>query len=123
MTLGLRDWTRANEIARDWEIAGTIQQEARASTSVVEACDAFMADAEARRMSESTLKKYRVLLINKHAPEDHKKFSPSLLQFCAEAGLHFTTQITLPELTHFRGQWKDGAISGGKKLERLRAIG
>ena len=121
-TLGLRDWTRANEIARDWEIAGGIQQEARASTTVVEACDAFMADAEAQRMSESTLKKYRVLL-NKHAPEDRKKFSPSLLQYCAESGLQFTPQITLPSLDRFRAQWKDGPISGGKKLERLRAVG
>jgi integrase/recombinase XerD len=122
-TLGLRDWRRANEIARDWEIAGTIQQEARTSTPVSEAFDAFMADAEARRMSESTLKKYRVLLINNHAPEDRKKFSPSLLEFCTEVGIHFTTQITLPALDRFRAQWKDGAISGGKKLERLRAFG
>jgi integrase len=43
--------------------------------------------------------------------------------FCAEAGLQFTSQITLAALTRFRGQWKDGAISGAKKLERLRAFG
>jgi integrase/recombinase XerD len=122
-TLDLRDWTRASEIVRDWEIAGSIQQEARAGTPISEACDAFLADAEAQRLSESSLKKYRVLLINQHGPEDRKKFSPSLMQFCAEAGLQFTTQITLLELTRFRGQWKDGPISGGKKLERLRAFG
>jgi integrase/recombinase XerD len=122
-TLGLRDWTRANEIIRDWEIAGSIQPQARAGTAVGEACDAFMADVGAQRLSESSLKKYRVLLINQHGPEDSKKFSPSLLQFCAGAGLQFTTQITLTELTRFRGQWKDGPLSGGKKLERLRAVG
>ena len=122
-TLDLGDWTRANAIIRDWEIAGSIQQEERAGTSVREACDAFVADAEAQRLSASSLKKYRVLLINQHGPEKRKKFSPSLTQFCAEAGLQFTTQITLPELTRFRGQWKDGAIAGGKKLERLRAVG
>ena len=122
-TLGIRDWTRAKEITRDWEIAGTIQQESHAGTPVGEACNAFLADAEAQRLSESSLKKYRVLLINQHGPEDRKRFSPSLLQFCAEAGLQFTTQVTLPELSRFRGQWKDGAISGGKKLERLRAVG
>jgi Site-specific recombinase XerD len=44
------------------------------------------------------------------------------LQFC-EAGLQFTNQITLPELSRFRTEWKDGAISGGKKLERLRGVG
>jgi len=122
-TLGVRDWTRANTIIRDWEIAGSIQPEARAGTPVDEACDAFMADAEAQRLSESSLKKYRVLLINQHGPEERKKFSPSLLQFCAEAGLQFTTRITLPELTRFRVPWKDGPISVGKKLERLRAVG
>ncbi|MDR3699547.1 MAG: site-specific integrase [Candidatus Sulfopaludibacter sp.] len=69
------------------------------------------------------MKKYRVLLINQHTPEELKRFSPALVQFCAEAGLQFTTQITLPEITRFRAQWKDGPISGGKKLERLRAVG
>jgi integrase/recombinase XerD len=122
-TLGLRDWTRGNEIIRDWEIAGSMQEEARAGTPVGEACDAFMADAGGQRLSESSLKKYRVLLINQHGPEERKKFSPSLLQFCGEAGLLFTTQITLPQLTRFRAQWKDGPLSGGKKLERLRAVG
>jgi hypothetical protein len=46
-TLGVRDWTRANAIIRDWEIAGCIRQETRAGMPVVEACAAFMADAEA----------------------------------------------------------------------------
>jgi len=122
-TLDLRDWTRANEIIRDWEIAGTIQPQERAGVPVGEACEAFMTDVAAQRLSDASLKKYRVILINQHTPEDLKKFSPSLSQFCAEAGLQFTTQITLPELTKFRAQWKDGPISGGKKLERLRAVG
>jgi site-specific recombinase XerD len=90
---------------------------------VAEACAAFLADVEAQRLSDASLKKYRVLLINQRKPENREKHSPSLSQFCAEAGLQFTTQITLPELSRFRGQWKDGAISGGKKLERLRAVG
>jgi integrase/recombinase XerD len=122
-TLGLRDWTRANEIIRDWEIAGSIQPQERAGTPIGEACDAFMADAEAQRLSDASMKKYRVLLINQHGPEERKKFSPELLQFSVEAGLQFTSQITLPELTRLRAQWKDGPISSGKKLERLRAVG
>jgi len=122
-SLQLRDWTTAHAIMRDWEIAGKIQQEARADAPVGEGCDAFMVDAGAQRLSESSLKKYRVLLINQQGPEERKKFSPSLSQFCAEAGLQFTSQITLPALTSFRAQWKDGPISSGKKLERLRAVG
>jgi len=122
-SLKLRDWTRANAMIRDWEIGGSIQQEARSGMPVGRACDAFMADVAAQRLSESSLKKYRVLLTNQHGPEERKKFSPSLSQFCSEAGLQFTAQITLSVLTRFRAEWKDGPLSGGKKLERLRAVG
>jgi hypothetical protein len=122
-SLGIRDWTRANEIIRDWEIAGTSEPVAPSGMPVAQACEAFMADAEAQRLSESSLKKYRVLLINPRRPENPEKYSPSLLTFCVEKGNQFIHQITPTELTRFRAQWKDGATSGGKKLERLRAFG
>ena len=122
-TLGIRDWTRASEIIRDWEIGGTVQPAAPAGMPVMEACEAFLGDAEAQRLSEASIKKYRVLLVNARKGEEPDKYSPSLSVFCAETGLQFTNQITLAALTRFRGQWKDGAISGGKKLERLRAFG
>src|SRR5229473_6547436 len=63
-TLDLRDWTRASEIIRDWEIARTVQEAARAGMPVRDACEAFMADVEALRLSVASLKKYSVLLIN-----------------------------------------------------------
>src|ERR1700736_5695700 len=69
-TLDLRDWTRANEIVRDWEIAGSIQQELRAGTSVRDACDSFMSDVEAQGLSDASLKKYKVLLINQRQPKN-----------------------------------------------------
>jgi len=122
-SLCLRDWTSAHAILRDWEIAGRIQQEARADAPVNEACDAFIVDAAAQRLSDASLKKYRVLLINQHRPEEREKFSPSLLEFCAERGLQFTNQVGLPTLSDFRAQWKDGPLSGAKKLERLRVVG
>src|ERR1022692_3807218 len=61
-TLDIRDWTRAKEITRDWEIAGSIQQKAPAGMPVAEACAAFLADAAAQRLSDASLKKYRVVL-------------------------------------------------------------
>jgi len=64
-----------------------------------------------------------VLLINQRKPEARERHSPSLTEFCAEKGVQFSSQITLPVLTRFRSEWKDGAISGGKKLERLRGFG
>ena len=39
------------------------------------------------------------------------------------ASLQFTNQIALPALSDFRALWKDGPLSGAKKLERLRAVG
>src|SRR5271169_1556199 len=77
-TLNLRDWTRANEILRDWEIAGSIQPKGRVGIPVGEACGTFMADVIAQRQSEASLKKYRVLLINRRKPENVGKHSPSL---------------------------------------------
>jgi integrase/recombinase XerD len=52
-----------------------------------------------------------------------KCFHLAYMEFCAERGLQFTNQIGLPALSAFRAQWKDGALSAGKKLERLRAVG
>ncbi len=122
-SLKIKDWTRGNELIRDWEIAGTVQPEVRSGVPVREACDAFLADAEAQRLSDASLKKYRVLLINPRKPENHEKHSPSLLYFCTGAGIEFTNQITLTELSRFRSEWKDAALAGGKKLERLNAFG
>jgi integrase/recombinase XerD len=122
-SLKVRDWTRANEIIRDWEIAGSTQEAPRTETTITEACEEFMADVEAQRLSDASVKKYKVLLVNRRRPENREKHSPSLTEFCAENSIRFTSQVTLPVLTRFRGEWKDGAIAGGKKLERLRAYG
>ena len=121
-SLGLRDWTRANMIVRDWDIEGSVRQESPAA-SVGVACSAFMADAAARGLSEASLKKYRVLLINERPLSEHGKVSPSLVEFCARGGIQLISQIALCELSRFREQWKDGPLSGGKKLERLRCVG
>lgn len=122
-SLKLQNWTRAIEIIRDWEIAQTIQEEPHAGMPVQGACDGFLADLEAQRLSVASLKKYRALLINKRRPDKREEYSPSLMDFCAQTGIQFTSQLLLPELTRFRSQWKDGAIASAKKLERLRALG
>jgi integrase len=82
-----------------------------------------MADAEAQHLSGASIRKYRILLVNRHTPKELEKYSPSLEQFCQETGIQYTNQITLLVLTQFRCRWKDAAISGAKKLERLRAFG
>jgi integrase/recombinase XerD len=122
-SLKLRDWTRASETIRDWEIARTVTKEEIAGVPIREACDTFLADVEAQRLSAASLKKYRVLLTNERKPENREKHSPSLAEFCEAKGVQFTNQITSPVLVRFRGEWKDGGLSGAKKLERLRCFG
>lgn len=122
-SLKIRDWTLANGIIRDWEIAGTVEPQVRSGVLIGEASEAFLSDVEAQRLSLASLKKYRVLLVNLRRPGMEEKHSPSLTVFCRETGVQFTNQLLLPELTEFRSQWKDGSIAGGKKLERLRAFG
>ncbi len=112
-----------NEIIRDWEIARAVTEEVKSSVPIRDACDAFIEDCEARHLKPASIKKYLVLLLNEHGPEDRKRFSPSFCEFCAANGIQFTTQVKLETLSHFRAGWKDGALSGSKKIERLRAFG
>ena len=105
-------------------VAGSIQEPKRSNgISIAEACEAFLADAEAQHLSQASLKKYRQMLVKQYSPEDRLRYSPSLSQFSVEAGIQFASQISLTVLGRFRTAWKDGAISSAKKLERFRAVG
>jgi hypothetical protein len=72
-SLDLRNWARASEIIRDWEIARTVTEEKIAAVPVQDACEAFLSDAAAQHLSEASLKKYRVLLVNERRPENLDK--------------------------------------------------
>src|ERR1019366_8093522 len=103
-SLDLRDWTWANEVIPDWEIVRAVTKEATADVPVREACETFLADVEAQRQSDASLKKYRVLLINERKPENREKHSPSLAEFCEAKGIQFPNQITSPVVVRFRGE-------------------
>ena len=66
-------------------------------------------DAEARKLSRESLKKYRGLL-------------GQLEIFSAKQGLRYLRQLDLQTLRDFRNSWHDGAMSGKKKLEHLRSF-
>ena len=69
----------------------------------------FLADIEARKMDDSTRRKYRTML-------------KQLRAYADERGFVQLNQFTVEELTKFRGTWKDGLRSGAKKLERVRGF-
>lgn len=121
-SLDLRDWKKAIGTIHEWELAGTPVEEGPKLISVEHACDSFMSDARARHLSDSTMKKYRLLLTNELPVEDRERFSTSLVMFCRDKGLRFIQELNMDWLLQFRGAWRDGAISSQKKLERLRAF-
>ena len=109
-SLELRDWEKAQLKIREWEAEGVPSVEADDPVTVAQACDAFIADAAARDLTVSTLKKYRALF-------------RQIQSFAELQGLVFIKQCNdLKVLRKFRESWEDHGISALKKLERLRAF-
>jgi integrase/recombinase XerD len=107
----LRDWSRAQSLAHQWEIAGEPPKIGERVT-IESWKDAFLADAKSpsgRNLASETYRKY-VLLFKQ------------LEAFANNKGLRYVDQLDLAALTAFRGTWKDGALSSSKKLERLRSV-
>jgi site-specific recombinase XerD len=69
----------------------------------------FVTDAEAQKLSASTVYKYRLLF-------------KQLEGFAKQRGHRYLIDLDLSELSEFRSGWNDGPRSSAKKLERLRAF-
>lgn len=94
---------------RDWEAQGQQSSEPQPAITIQEAWQKFITDAEARNLSASTLRKYRLL-------------SKTMQVFASHRGIRTLMQIELSCLRDFRGSWNDGPLSSVKKLERLRSF-
>lgn len=95
--------------------------------TVDQACDEFLVDAEARKLREATLEKYRLLFDGpknpkKKSAEETKPRSPGLKEFARTQGIRFLQELELSQLRKFRALWRDGNFAALKKLERLRAF-
>jgi site-specific recombinase XerD len=104
----LRDWNRAQELVRKWDVDGELPKK-RERVTVEDWKTKFLAVAEAENLSPETIRKYNLLF---RQMED----------FSRNKGLRFADQFDLGLLDEFRATWKDGALSAGKKIERLRSI-
>ncbi len=107
-SLGLRNWEKAQALIREWEAGGPAEDE-EPPISVKEACEDFIADAEARKLSEATIYKYSLLF-------------RQLQDFGDDCGVRHLDEFNTRLTRRFRATWKDSAISALKKLERLRAF-
>jgi site-specific recombinase XerD len=77
--------------------------------TIDEAKKQFLADAEARKLKDKTVYKYRLLF--RHLEE-----------FAKLQGIRFVKQLDTPTLRKFRASWKDNNLAALKKLERLRSF-
>ncbi len=77
--------------------------------TVKEACDKFIADAEARNLREPTLYKYRLLF-------------RQLRDFATQYKLSHVTDFDVDWVRRFRASWPNKNVAARKKLEALRAF-
>jgi len=110
-SLHTRNWEVALNIVREMEVKVRVSdgQSQPEPTTVEQAWQRFLTDAEGRKLHPSTVRKYGLL-------------SRQMQQFAQERGLRFLNQLDLDTLSAFRAQWKDGLLSSAKKLERLKAF-
>jgi integrase/recombinase XerD len=78
--------------------------------TIEKAVEKYFADAAARHLAETTIRKRRELLEGK------------LLPFCRSKGMHLLKQLDVTALRTFRNGWPYSALSAVKRLEYLRGF-
>jgi integrase/recombinase XerD len=109
-SLETRDWEKAQGKIREWEDEGVQTDEKDGPPMTIEQAEKeFVADAEARKLKERTVYKYRFLFRQLNA-------------FAELQGIRFLKELDTPALRKFRTTWKDSNLAALKKLERLRSF-
>jgi len=107
--LKLRDWQRAQEVARDMEIEGRASTQREELVTLEQAWERFEKDATARKLATVTIKKY-------------SHFYKPMQAFAERKGIRFISEFNVDLLSEFRSEWPDGGLSALKKLERMRSF-
>lgn len=109
-SLGTRDWEKAQDTIREWEAAGELLECDGEPMTIEELKTAYLENAAGgRKLKKATIDRYRIIFRQLEA-------------FATAKGIRCVKQLDFVKLSQFRASWKDGALSGQKKLERLRAI-
>ena len=111
-SLGLRDWEKAQERVRQWEVEGSAAPEHKTEVDLVTidaVCERFLRSKQAQGLREASLYKYRLLC-------------RELREFARMHGLQLIQEVGVNWLDEFRASWRNKNISAKKKLERLRAL-
>lgn len=105
--LGTKDWGVAQIRARQIEVEGLTTN--IVPISIESGCDKFLADAKARQLRDSSIRKYRQLL-------------NQLKQYAQTHQISLLNNLTTQHLLQFRAEWKNTNVSAKKKLELLKAF-
>lgn len=113
-SLNICDWEKAQELVREREARGYWGTPSESSAnggpiSIAEVGSRYIADAEARQLSEETIKKY-------------KRLFKKLETFSDRRGIIFVVSLSVDVLSAFRSSWKLGPRTSVKELERLRGL-
>jgi integrase len=100
-SLDLTSWEAANRKIHELEVYGK-----KESVSIEVACEKFLADAEARKLSKETIKKYKYV-----TAELKEKF--------AGVPVH---SVSVDDLRSLRNGWKFAGSTARKRVEYLRAF-
>jgi site-specific recombinase XerD len=93
---------------RGWEASGTIGVVKVDVPTIKDAVQRFFADAEARKLSASTISKQKNVLEKR------------LLPWCASEGTSLLKSMDVDAVRRFRATWPDAPITASRNLERLR---
>jgi site-specific recombinase XerD len=105
--LNTRSWSDAQRMARELETGGLIEQ--RTAPIVKDAVEAFLSDARARGLRESSVYKLRLL-------------TTRLQEFSTNKGFNFISDYNVERAAAFRETWTNRGTAARKKLEALRTF-
>ncbi len=106
----VRDWEKAQEIVREWEAEGEMNHKPQNDPlTVQQACDKFVADAEARNLREATIYKFHLLF-------------KQLKGFADDRGIRYLKEFTVELWHEFRATWPNKNVAALKKLGCLRTF-
>jgi integrase len=108
-SLDLRNWEKAQEKVWNMEVTGKMPAAPTTPTTLAQAGERFLADAEARKLAPATIRKY-------------KQTVKQICDFGRTEGAELLQQWDIGTARRFRESWKDGALTVTKKLERLRGL-
>src|SRR3984893_9664422 len=111
-SLNTDDWQKAQDDVREWEAKGALPLVIGAGdepVTIEQAKTDFLADAEPRKLTPSSVYRYTMLF-------------RQVEQFTKSKGIRYLKELDTPPLRRFRASWKDGDLAGLKKLDRLRGF-